>query len=135
MTTIFEEKEMELAFENYRQQWEKALLAKLISDQTDLDEQDRRRILKAWMEGLFNGIAASVIDPEEKGDGSMEWQQVDHTLYEFIYTAPYGLKCSLARVYMQPDGSWASLVIAGVKDDNSEAIASAEWAIAKLSTA
>ncbi|MGB1540211.1 MAG: hypothetical protein ACPG80_04565 [Rickettsiales bacterium] len=100
-----------------------------------MEEHDRRQLMGRWFEGSFNGAAAHVAEGEESGQGTFEWIQAGPTQFDCIYTAPYGLKCSLARAYEQPDGSWAALVIAGVRDDLWEAIAAAEWAIARLSAA
>ncbi len=135
MTTIFEDRETVTDFKHYREQWESALLAALMAGQTDLNDHDRKQLLKRWFEGLFNGIAHAAVEPNMEGNGELEWQQTSPTQFQAVYTAPYGLKCYLAQVYEQPNGSWGALVIAGVKDEPWEAIAAAEWAISKLSAA
>ncbi len=134
MTTIFQKQDREPDFQRYREQWESALLSKMLSDQSGLEEAERRDLHKAWFQGLFNGHAAAVQQEDSLGCGELEWMQSATTRYDFVYTAPYGLKCSLGRVYLQPDKSWASLVIAGVGEDHYEAMAKAEWAISRLSS-
>ncbi|MEO4045365.1 hypothetical protein AAFN47_27550 [Hoeflea sp. CAU 1731] len=54
------------------------------------------------------------------------------TQFDLIYTTPYGLQYSLGRVCQLPEGSWGGLVVAVVKDDLHEAMASVEWAVSRL---
>lgn len=131
MTVMFKTTTAEPDFERYRERWENALLAKLISEQSDLDEGERQELFKNWFLGLFNAAAAR--DFDRGADGQLEWVQAGPTQYDFLYTSPYGLTCSLARIYEQPNGTWGALVIAGVTDDQWSAMAAAEWAIARLS--
>ncbi len=130
---IFQQKpEREPEFERYRDRWENALLAKLLSEQSSLEPDERRDLFKNWFQGIFNAVAAHALDPEASGVGEIEWKHAGPTQFDCVYTSPYGLKCVLSRVYEQPDGSWGALVIAGVTDDQWSAVASAEWAISRL---
>jgi hypothetical protein len=45
---------------------------------------------------------------------------------------PAGIACPLAHIYPQPDGSWAVLIVAGVRNEITEAMAAAEWGISRL---
>lgn len=119
--------------DNYKDQWETALLAGLLSEQSTLPAPERTKLLSRWIIGVFNGASFAAADSNCTDKGVLDWRQAGPTQYDLIYTAPYGIGCSLARVYEQPGGSWAALVIAGVKDELLEAIGAAEWAIARLS--
>src|SRR5690606_19751722 len=130
MTVVFDTAAVAPDFRRYRAQWESALLSLTLSDyRADARDTDRRDLHRAWFVGLFNGHASHVLEDAADGFRSLEWQQAGPTQIDLIYTAPYGLRCSLGRVYAQPDGSWAALVIAGVRDDPDAAMAAAEWAI------
>ncbi len=86
-----------------------------------------RDVYRAW----FNASAAGICDAAFTG--VLQWEP-DGGGYRFIWYTHGGLACPLARVYPQENGTWASLVVAGVKDDVSEALAQAEWAISRLTS-
>lgn len=134
MVTMLSDVRSNGSFARYREQWEASLLASVIAGLADLEPADRRDILRAMLPGSFNGAAFGVYGADEAGGGSMEWTQAGPTQFDLVYTAPSGLACNLGRVYAQPNGSWAALVVAGAKDDVYAAMASAEWAISKLSS-
>ena len=131
MTTCFTQTDRTPDFSRYRNQWESAALAAALSS-VSLDEFERRELVRTWMNGSFNGAAFGVYDLAGLGQSTLEWAQVGPSQYDFMYASIYGVRMPLGRVYGQPDGSWAALVIAGVKDDMEGAMAAAEWAIAKL---
>jgi hypothetical protein len=134
MSVIFEKQESAPDFARYREQWESALLAQTIGETSDLSLQDRKRIHAVWLLGLFNGLAFAAADEDgPQGSGVLDWRQAGPTQYDLIYHAPYGMSCVLGRAFEQPDGSWAALVIAGVRDGFPEAMGAAEWAISRLS--
>lgn len=134
MVLVFSDSERQTNFARYRQQWEASMLASVIAGTADLDAADRKEILRAILEGSFNGAAYGVYDADELGGGNLEWTQAGPTQFDLVYTSSCYAKCNLGRVYSQPDGSWGALVVAGVKDDPYAAMASAEWAIARLSS-
>lgn len=132
MVTVFDTEEVAPDFRRYREQWESALLSLAMYEYTHTADADRRDLCRSWFPGLFNGHAAHVLEGPADGFRSLEWRQAGPSQFDLIYTAPYGLQCSLARVYRQPDGSWAAMVIAGVRDDPHEAMAAAEWGVSRL---
>ena len=133
MTTLFKTEPRRPDFARYREQWESALLAGTVARTVSLDDPDRRELLRVWVAGLFNAAAFGV-EGEAEGSGFLDWQMSGPTHYDLIYRSACGVACSLGRAYEQPNGTWAALVIAGVKDDLPEAMAAAEWAIARLSS-
>lgn len=134
MTTVFDTHAIAPDFRRYREQWENALLSLTLFEYGSGADNDHRDLCRQWFFGLFNGHAAHVFEAAEDGFRSLEWMQAGPTQFDLIYTAPYGAKCSLGRVYEQPNGTWASMVVAGVKDDPHEAMAAAEWAVSRLSS-
>jgi hypothetical protein len=133
MTTIFATETRAPDFERYRVQWESALLAQTLARTVNLEDPDQKELLRAWVNGLFNGAAFGIED-ERAGSGFLDWRMSGPTQIDLIYHSAHGITCSLARVYQQPNGTWGAMVIAGVKDGPSEAMAAAEWAIARLSS-
>lgn len=135
MTTVFEDYEAVAPdFRRYREQWENALLSQTLFDYGQGDDRQRRDLARAWFVGLFNGHAAHVLEEPSEGFGALDWVQASQTQFDLVYSAPYGARYPLGRVYEQPNGTWGALVIAGVKDDPSEAMAAAEWAVSRLSS-
>jgi hypothetical protein len=112
----------------YQAQLENALLAKAIAETGNADE--RQALLSAWLIGTFNATMFGITRIED-GYGMLDWVP-DGNAYRLLWIAPTGLACPLAQVYQQPDGSWASLVVAGVRDDLPAAMAAAEWAVGRL---
>ncbi|MCP4367705.1 MAG: hypothetical protein GY797_06280 [Deltaproteobacteria bacterium] len=132
MTTLFEQIERQPDFSRYREQWESGVLAAAIGELASLDNSERKALSRSWLLSSYNGAAFGVYDERDVLHGKIDWVQAGPTQYDCLYTGPYGVKCSLGRVYEQPNGSWAALVIAGVNDDYLQAIGSAEWAITRL---
>ncbi len=117
-----------------RSDWESGLLAKAILDQIGYeDPQLHRSLLKVWLPGMFAAAATDIA--EGIGAGLFEWAQSGESTYDLIWHAPYGAGIRLARAYRQPGGSWASLIVAGVRDDPAAAMAAAEWAVGRLAGA
>jgi hypothetical protein len=132
MVTIFEPQTVAPDFRRYRAQWESALLSLTMFENAGSSDNNRRDLCRDWFAGLFNGHAAHVLEGPEDGLRSLEWHSVGPDQFDLIYTAPYGMQCSLGRVYRQPNGTWGALVVAGVKDDPHAAMAAAEWAVSRL---
>ena len=107
---------------------ENALMAAALAATTH--GKQRNALLSRWLIGTFNAAAYGLkvlgIQP-----GILNWEP-DGEGQRLVYLSPTGLACALARVYEQPNGSWAALVVAGVADHLLEAIGRAEWAVARL---
>jgi hypothetical protein len=135
MTTIFATETRTPDFSRYKTQWESALLAHTVAATVSLEDPDQKDLLRVWLVGLFNGAGfAAEAEKDGLGGGSLDWRAAGPTQFDLIYRSTYGLVCPLGRAYMQPNGTWAAMVVAGVKDELPEAMASAEWAIARLSS-
>lgn len=111
---------------------ETAMMAATLAATADLGADEKQRLLKVWLHGTFNAAAAGLDLRTGCGAGLLEWRDADEERLDLIYRAVTGFSCSLGRVYRQPNGSWASLVIAGVRDTPEEAQAAAEWAVSLL---
>lgn len=121
-------------FRRYRDQWESALLSQALAALGQLAPEEQKALRRNWFVGIFNGHATHCIEAAIEGFQALDWRQAGPTQFDLLYTAPFGAQCALGRVYEQPDGSWGALVIAGVKDDLTEAMAAAEWAVTKLAS-
>lgn len=134
MVTIFgKDEDRESLFARYKAEWENGLMAAALAEAAD--DADKKRLLQRFYETRFNAASFHAVELGESAwAGDIDFVQAGKTQYDIVYRAPYGIVVPLGRVYKQPNGSWASLVIAGVKDDMYEALASAEWAIRKLTT-
>lgn len=118
-----------------RDDWESALLAAAVRENTELDPLQHRRLLRVWLPGLFNAAACGLgADGRETPGGGFQWLPAGPGQYQLVWHAPYGISMVLAKVYGQENGSFAAVVIAGVKDDPAEAMHAAQWAIARLSS-
>lgn len=133
MTEVLPQGTREPDFSRYRAQWETALMAQTIGEVASLDASERKEILRAWLQGVYNG-ASFAAGSELTSSGNLDWRAAGPSQFDLIYRSSYGFACSLGRAYRQPDGTWAALVIAGVKDDLPAAMAAAEWAVARLSS-
>ena len=129
MATVFDHSE------TARSDWESGLLARSLLDLAAQDPATQRGLLKVWLPGMFNGAAAALDDPAGFGSGLFEWRPSSATTCDLLWHAPYGVSLALGRAYRQPNGSFAALVVAGVKDSMEEAMAVAEWAISRLAAA
>jgi hypothetical protein len=63
--------------------------------------------------------------------GPLSWEP-EAEGYRLVWYMPAGIACPLAHIYPQPDGSWAVLIVAGVRNEITEAMAAAEWGISRL---
>jgi len=114
----------------YWQNLETALMARTIEATADLPPERRKALLSVWLQGVFDAAAVGL--PQQfNQDGLLVWTE-HGSLRHLTYHAPTGFSCHLGRVYPQPNGTWAALVIAGVADDEHTAMAKAEWAISRL---
>lgn len=116
--------------ERYFDDIESALMAATIAGGTDATPERKRALLSLVLENSF-GAAVAGYSPRLHGAGALSWHD-EGTLRHLSYQSPTGLMCHLGRVYLQPNGTWAALVVAGVGMDEHEAMAKAEWAIARL---
>lgn len=116
--------------DRYTAMLESALLARALADTGALPDERRKQLLRQWLHGTFNPSADGCTTIGE-GRGLLAWQPEDSG-YRLVWLAPSGLACPLARIYAQDDGSWAVLVVAGVRDDPAEAMATAEWGVSRL---
>ena len=116
--------------ERYFDDIESALMAATIAGGTDATPERKRALLSLVLESSF-GAAVAGYSPRLHGAGALSWHE-EGTLRHLSYQSPTGLLCHLGRVYLQPNGTWAALVVAGVGMDEHEAMAKAEWAISRL---
>ena len=116
----------------YAADLESALLAQALAETGALGPERTKALLRRWLAGAFNASAQHIGEAGFKGTLSWEPERDSHRL---IWYTPSGLACPLARIYPQENGTWAALIVAGVKDDLLEAMLSAEWGIARLTAA
>jgi hypothetical protein len=129
MTITFESRT-----DHHREDWESALLAAAVRENTELDPLQHKRLLRVWLPGLFNGAASGVDERQMASSGGFQWVPAGPEHYQLIWHAPYGVPLVLAKVYRQENGSYAAIVVAGVKEEAAEAMQAAQWAIARLSS-
>jgi len=109
-------------------QLESALLAQALAEMGGLPDERTKALLALWMSGTFN---ASAIALEGIGRGMLDWQP-DGSGFRLVWYMPSSIACPLARLYQQENGTWAALIVAGVRDDLIEAMAAAEWGVSRL---
>lgn len=109
---------------------ESALLARTLADAGGQTDERLRALLSSWLCGTFNASAAGLLSIGD-GRGHMAWE-ADGNGYRLTWYAPSGLACPLARMYPQENGTWAALIVAGVRDDPAAAMMAAEWGVARL---
>ena len=109
---------------------ESALLARALADTGGSSDERAKALLGQWMLGTFNAASVAL-----GGLGSLigylDWEP-DGAGQRLVWYSPAGVACPLARLYEQPDGMWAALIVAGVKDDLLAAMAAAEWGVSRL---
>lgn len=118
------------ATERYAADLDNAMLCMALSEAGEAETETRKAIYSRWIFGSFNA-AAYGLKGIGQGYGILDWQP-DRDGYRLIWTSPTGTACPLARLYPQANGTWAAMIVAGVKDDLPEAMASAEWAVSRL---
>lgn len=118
----------------YLERLESAAMSMTLAASSDLPDDDRKAIYRQWLDGTFNAASHGLDVRYGCGAGLLVWQQGGPTQHDLIYRAVTGMNCNLGRAYRQPDGSWAALVIAGVRGSLEEAQAAAELAVARLAT-
>lgn len=111
-------------------QLESALLAQALAETGGLPDERTKELLSLWIAGSFN---ASALGLESIGRGALDWQP-DGAGFRLIWYMPSGIACPLARLYQQENGTWAALIVAGVRNDLIEAMAAAEWGVSRLTT-
>lgn len=117
--------------DRYTAELESALLARALADTGNLPDERAKALLASWLAGTFNAAMAALGESIATGRGDLAWQP-DGTGYRLVWLAPTGLACPLARIYDQEDGTWAALVVAGVRGDPAAAMIAAEWGISRL---
>lgn len=65
------------------------------------------------------------------GRGLLDWQP-DGAGHRLVWYTQSRLACPLARLYRQENGTWAALIVAGFRNELIEAMAAAEWGVARL---
>lgn len=118
--------------ERFAGQLETALMAQALAETGSLPDERTKALLGDWMLGTFNAAAVALASPTE-GRGALLWEP-DGAGHRLTWYMPTGIACPLARLYPQPNGTWAAMVVAGVKDELIEAMAAAEWAVARLTS-
>lgn len=119
-------------FQRYKAHWETGVMAAAAEALASLDDEERGALLRRWIIDSYNGASSGITAESDTVSGRFEWRQTGPTHYDLLYEGPFEMRCAVGRAYEQPNGTWAAMVIAGVQDDLSEAMASAEWAIARL---
>jgi len=117
--------------ERFTAQLETALMARALAEAGALPDERVKALMRDWLIGTFNATSAGLASLAQ-GRGKLAWEPEPGEGYRLTWYAPTGLVCPLARVYAQPDGSFATLIVAGVRPDIGEAMAAAEWGIARL---
>lgn len=115
----------------YAAELESALLARALADTGGLPDERTRALLRDWLAGIFNANAWAI--PRDLGSGTLAWMP-DRDGFCLLWTMAGGLVAPLARLYPQPDGTWAAMVVAGVRDTPEAAMLAAEWAVARLTS-
>jgi hypothetical protein len=114
----------------FASQLESALLAQALAETGGLPDERAKALLSLWLAGLFNAHAVALPDaPDQRG--ALEWQP-EADGFRLVWFMPSGIACPLARLYQQENGTWAVLIVAGVRDDLIEAMAAAEWGVSRL---
>jgi hypothetical protein len=109
---------------------ESALLAQALADTGGLPDERTKALLRQWLVGTFDAASANLLSIID-GRGALDWKP-EGDGYRLVWYAPTGLACPLARIYAQADGSWAALIVAGVRDDAQSAMLAAEWGVSRL---
>jgi len=109
---------------------ESALFARALADAGGQSDERLRALLSAWLCGTFNASAVGLLSICE-GRGHTAWEPEGNG-YRLTWYAPTGQACALARMYEQENGTWAALIVAGVRDDPAAAMMAAEWGVSRL---
>ena len=117
--------------ERFAADLESALLARALAGAGSLPDERTKALLASWLCGTFNATAYGALTINE-GRGTLAWE-AEGDGYRLVWLNPSGLACPLARLYAQPDGTWVSLIVAGVRDSADEAMIAAEWGVSRLS--
>lgn len=128
MVQVFTDAGSEQAAGRYRADLESALLSAALAQAANPAE--RQRLYANWLLGTFNATAFG-LEGMGEGAGLLQWLPEGEG-HRLIWLGPTGFACPLARVYAQPDGTWAALVVAGVRGELLEAMGAAEWAVSRL---
>lgn len=116
--------------DRYTEQLESALMARALAEAGALPDERTRAMLSCWILGNFN-FAAAGLRSIAQGRGFLTWEP-DGNGFRLVWQSPTGFACPLARLYPQENDTWAALIVAGVRDDVHEAMAAAEWGVARL---
>lgn len=120
--------------ERIKGELDNAMLAMALAEAGEAETDTRKELHARWLWGTFQAAAHGLnILGITEGYGLLEWQP-DRDGMRLIWHSPTGLICPLARLYPQANGTWAAMVVAGVKDSPEEAMAAAEWAVSRLAS-
>ena len=117
--------------EAYWADLESALMAAAIAANSNLPPERQRALRSLWLRGVYNAAAHDIRPEATAGKGDFGWRP-DGDGYSLLYRSPYGLVCPLAKIFPQDDGSWAALIVAGVRDSANAAMEAAEWGVSRL---
>lgn len=109
-------------------QLESALLAQALAANGGLPDGRAKALMRDWLIGVFNGSVAALPTIER---GALAWEP-DREGHRLTWYMPSGIACPLARLHQQEDGTWAALIVAGVRCELIEAMAAAEWRVSRL---
>lgn len=114
-------------------QLETALMALALAELGSLPDERVKALLRDWLLGTFNARAAD-INGSGSSPGRLAWEPDQASGYRLTWYMPVGIACPLARLYQQENGTWAALIVAGVRDGLIEAMAAAEWGVSRLTS-
>ncbi len=116
--------------ENYAADIENALLVAALKDGGQGKGDTRKRIYSRWLNGSFLAASHGVKGLDA---GLFAWEP-DGPGFRWVWYSPTGLACPLGKIFPQEDGTWAALVVAGVRSEIPEAMGAVEWAVSRLSS-
>lgn len=131
MTQTFKKPLRDPIAERYWADLESALMAAAMAANTNLPPERQKALRRVWLVGTYNAAAHDIQPEEMAGNGDFGWMP-EQDGYRLMYRSPYGLICPLARIYPQEDGTWAALIVAGVRESVNAAMEAAEWGVSRL---
>lgn len=83
---------------------ESSMMAHTIASSVKLSPQRLNALLQRWVYGSFNASGYGV-GIGLRGLGTLQWSEEPTGHYRLLHHSAYGLACSMAQVYRQPDGT------------------------------
>ena len=127
---VFSDSDRDEVLSRYVAELETALLAQALAETGSQSDERTRTLLHLWLIGTFNAHALPV-EGVGRLKGELRWEN-DQTGFRLTWLMPSGIACPLARIYPQENDTFVALIVAGVKGELIEAMAAAEWGIARL---